>query len=250
MLGKIADDIIEDHDMPQLQAKRIVCKISGEAIGGSTGAVFDPEMCRHVVSFVLSLHDIQKEVVLVIGGGNIFRGKEWASSGVERSYADHGGMLATMVNGHVLRHFFQDAGMGVVVLGAFPCRGMVEEYTRERALFHLQRGEVVICVGGTGNPFFTTDTAAALRACELGADLLMKGTKVDGVYDKDPLAHDNAIRYDMLSYSQVLSEKLQVMDLTAITMCMENSIPIFVFNVFSKDKLVLSPEHGTVVRGE
>ncbi len=233
--------------------KRVLLKVSGESLMGSRKFGLDEGVCRHVAGLVKSLKDSGKEVAIVIGAGNIFRGGEWTGIGMGRSYADHIWMLATMINGKVLGHFFEEAGCEPVVMGALECPKVVEFFSQEVASERLSQGHTLIFVGGTGNPFFTTDTAGALRAAEIGADVVLKATKVDGVYDKDPEKHSDAVRYKELSYSRVLADKLNVMDLTAVTLCMENNIPIFVFNIMVDKpigEIIFNTEYGTLVKGE
>jgi len=233
--------------------KRILLKISGEALMGAQKFGVDENVCRQIAHGIDELRRSGKEVGIVVGGGNIFRGVKGSALGMARSTADSVGMLATMINGIMLKTAIEKAGSECLVMSAIECPKVVEPFVCEKAVSHLKEGRVVVFVGGTGNPFFTTDTAAALRASEIEADIFLKATKVDGVYNKDPKKHSDAIKYDTLSYSQALAEKLQVMDLTAITLCMENKIPIFVFKIFSEIGIVdmlSNPKHGTIVGGE
>ena len=211
--------------------KRVVIKISGEALMGELGFGIDPKVNTSIAKQIKEVRNEGVDVAVVIGGGNIFRGLTAASRGMDRSTADYMGMLATMLNGLALQDALEKIGTDTRVITAIEIRELAEPYIRRRAIRHLQKGRVVIFVCGTGNPYFTTDTAAALRAMEIGADLIMKATKVDGVFSKDPVKYKNARKYDTLTYLEVLKKKLKVMDATAISLCMDNSLPIMVFNV-------------------
>ncbi len=224
---------------------RILLKLSGEALGDSeTGHGFDPGALATIAAQIAGLARKGVEVAVVCGGGNILRGASFSASGMDRASADYMGMLATVLNGLALSAAIEAEGASTRVLTALEIRQVAEPFVRRRALAHLDRGRVVILAGGTGNPFFTTDTAAALRATELGCEVLLKATKVDGVYSADPKKDPNAKRYDELSYMDVLSNRLRVMDGTAITLCMENSLPVVVFNLFEEGNI------ERVVRGE
>jgi uridylate kinase len=215
----------------QKKLKRVVLKISGEALMGELGFGIDPEVS---VSIASQIKDVQKEgieIAIVIGGGNIFRGLKAASEGMDRSTADYMGMLATMLNGLALQDALEKVGAQTRVLSAIEMRELTELYIRRRAVRHLEKGRVVIFVCGTGNPYFTTDTAAALRAIEIGADVILKATKVDGVYSKDPAKYKTAKKFKKLTYIEFLKKKLKVMDATAVSLCMENDLPIIVFNL-------------------
>lgn len=213
------------------------------------------EACLDVALAIAVLHKMKVEVAIVIGGGNIFRGTDLERMGLERTSADHMGMLATMMNGIALEQALKKNGCDAKVMSALECPKVVEPYHRGNAMELMSSGHVLIFVGGTGNPYFTTDTAAALRASEIQADVLVKATKVDGVYDMDPQENPGAIKYDSLSYSKAFAEKLAVMDATAIALCRNNNIPVFVFNMkLLRDETILdalsNPGIGTIVKGE
>ncbi|MEQ8357800.1 MAG: UMP kinase [Kiloniellaceae bacterium] len=214
------------------QYKRVLLKISGEALMGSHEYGLDPDMVAQIAADVGKVRALGVDVCLVVGGGNIFRGVSAASRGMERASADYMGMLATVINALALQNALENAGVDTRVLSAIPMATVAEPYIRRRAVRHMEKGRVVIFAAGTGNPFFTTDTAAALRASEMGCDVLLKGTKVDGVYDSDPEKNPGATRYDRLSYMRVLTEDLGVMDHAAISLARENAIPILVFSIY------------------
>jgi uridylate kinase len=211
--------------------KRIMLKLSGEALLGSQDYGIDPEVIHRVAGEIVEVQQLGIQVGLVIGGGNIFRGAGLAEGGTDRVTADHMGMLATVINALALQDALERRGAIARVMSALQIHEICEDYIRRRAIRHLEKGRVVIFAAGTGNPFFTTDTAASLRAIEIGADVLIKATKVDGVYSADPVKDPTAIRYGHLSFDQVLSDKLMVMDATAIVMCRENNLPLIVFNL-------------------
>jgi len=211
--------------------KRVLLKLSGEALMGSQSFGIDGAVPQRIAEEIKPIHDAGIELVVVIGGGNIFRGLTGAASGMDRAQADNMGMLATVINSLAVQDTFEKNGMDCRVMSAIEMRSISETYIRRRAIRHLEKGRIVICAAGTGNPYFTTDTAAALRACETNCDILMKATKVDGVYDKDPAVHDDAVKYDTVTYSEVLSKGLQVMDSTAAALCQDNHMPIMVFNL-------------------
>jgi uridylate kinase len=232
--------------------KRVLLKLSGEALMGSQKFGVDPDACHRIALAVAELIQLGVQVGIVIGGGNIFRGIRGTHQGMARTPADHIGMLATIINGIALQQAFERVGCDSRILTAIACDVMAESYNWKSALHYLDQGIVLIFVGGTGNPYFTTDSAAALRAFEIQAQILLKATKVDGIYNKDPIRHSDAIRYDRLTYSEVLSQNLQVMDAAAIALCRENAIPIRVFNIFSEHalkKAVCSQSEGTLVEG-
>ena len=210
---------------------RVLLKISGESLMGKQAYGIDPEMVAAVAQQVKDVVDIGVEVCLVIGGGNIFRGVSGAAAGMERATGDYMGMLATVMNALAMQNALETLDMPTRVMSALPISAVCEPYIRRRAMRHLQKRRVVIFAAGTGNPFFTTDTAAALRASEMGCFALLKGTRVDGVYSADPEKDPDAVRYDQLSYLQVLSEDLKVMDASAVSLARENSIPILVFSI-------------------
>ncbi|MFQ6017224.1 MAG: UMP kinase [Kiloniellaceae bacterium] len=212
--------------------QRVLLKISGEALMGSRDCGLDPEAVQRIAADVRDVHRMGVQVCLVIGGGNIFRGLSGAASGMERATADYMGMLATVINSLAVQNALERLDVPTRVQSAIPLATVAEPYIRRRALRHMEKGRIVIFGAGTGNPFFTTDTAAALRASEMGCDVLLKGTKVDGVYDADPAKVKDAKRYERLSYLEVLSKDLGVMDHAAISLARENAIPILVFSVY------------------
>ncbi len=218
--------------------KRILLKLSGEALMGEQDFGISPEILSRVAVEVKSLIDAGVEVGMVIGGGNIFRGVSLASSGMDRTAADHMGMLATVINALAMQDAIEQNGMKVRVMSAFSIHSVCEDYIRRRAVRHLEKGRVVIFAAGTGNPFFTTDSAASLRGIEINADVVIKGTKVDGVYNADPMKDKTAVRYDQLGYDQVIKEKLGVMDTTAIVLCRDNKMPIRVYDMSEKGALL------------
>ncbi len=211
--------------------RRVLLKLSGETLMGSQPFGIYQEACMQVANDLSFFHRNGIQLGVVIGGGNIFRGMDLRMTGMPRTPADHMGMLATVLNGLALQQALMLREIPVCLMSALECPKVAEPYNWTKALQYLEEGSIVIFVGGTGNPYFTTDTAAALRASEIEADVLLKATKVDGIYNKDPLTHPDAVKYDTISYSQVLAEKLQVMDATAIALCRSSQIPIFVFNM-------------------
>ena len=211
--------------------RRILLKLSGEALLGEADYGIDPEVLRRLAAEVHALIDRGVEVALVIGGGNIFRGAGLAASGMDRVSADHMGMLATVMNGLAMQDALEHEGVFTRVMSAVKINQVCEDYIRRRAVRHLEKGRVVILAAGTGNPFFTTDSAASLRSVEIGADVMLKATKVDGVYSADPMTDDAAYRYERLTYDRVLDERLSVMDATAIVMCRDQNMPIIVFDI-------------------
>ncbi|MBI3121081.1 MAG: UMP kinase [candidate division NC10 bacterium] len=238
--------------MPELKYRRILLKISGEALAGRQEFGISADVVRFIAEEVRDIHQLGVQVGMVIGGGNIFRGVEASAQGMDRSSADYMGMLATVINGLALQDALEKVGVDTRVQTAIEMREIAEPFIRRRALRHLQKGRVVIFVGGTGNPYFTTDTAAALRAMEITADVVFKATKVDGVYSADPKTDPTAQKFDELSYLEVLSRRLKVMDSTAISLCMDNGFPIVVFNLQEKGRLrqlVCGERVGTLVRG-
>lgn len=217
--------------MTEPRYKRVLLKVSGEALMGGESYGIDIGTVARIAGEVKQALEIGVEVCLVIGGGNIFRGLKGAAEGMDRASADYMGMLATVMNALAMQNGLERQGVPTRVLSAIPMTTVCEPYIRRRAVRHMEKGRVVIFAAGTGNPFFTTDTAAALRASEMGCDALMKGTQVDGVYSADPKLDPAATRYDRLDYMQVLAEDLKVMDASAVTLCRDNSIPIVVFNI-------------------
>ena len=230
--------------------RRVLLKLSGEVLAGDLGFGIDPTKATYLANEVKSIHELGVEIGLVIGAGNIFRGMQAASQGMDRVTGDYLGMLATIMNAISVQDSLEKVECETRTLSAISVSQMAEPYIRRRAIRHLEKGRIVIVAGGTGNPFFTTDSAAALRATELAAEIVLKGTKVDGVYDKDPMVHEDAIKFDTISFSQVLKDNLRIMDLTAITLCKENNLPIQVFNINQGGdlkELVLGGKIGTLV---
>lgn len=241
--------------MSTLPYQRILLKLSGEALMGSQPFGINPAASQTLARAIQALHREGVAIGIVIGGGNIFRGKSLEALGLERAQADQMGMLATLMNGIALQQALSAAGCPSKVLSALDCPRAVDSFSQRSAMQALQEGNVVIFVGGTGNPYFTTDTAAALRASEIKANVLLKATKVDGVYNKDPVKYPDAVKYDTLTYEQALAENLKVMDATSIALCRSNSLPILVFNMnlLQEEKVVaaLSQKNpGTLVKGE
>ena len=232
--------------------KRILLKLSGEALMGSQGYGIDLAIIDTIASEIKDIQQHGIEIAIVIGGGNIFRGLSAASKGMERASADYMGMLATVLNALALQNILENKGVATRVQSAIEMRELAESFIRRRAVRHLEKKRIVIFAAGTGNPFFTTDTAAALRAMEIGADVIMKATKVDGVYSADPVKDPSAVKYDKLTYLDVLQKNLKVMDATAISLCMDNTMPIIVFNLNVPGnirKIVSGEPVGTLVTG-
>jgi len=227
-----------------LKYQRILLKLSGEALMGEQDFGIDPKVVESVAKDVHKLVGKGVQVAMVIGGGNIFRGESLSASGMDRTSADHMGMLATVINSLSLQDALEREGLQVRVMSALPIHNVCEDYIRRRAVRHLEKNRVVIFAAGTGNPFFTTDTAASLRGIEVNADVVMKGTKVDGVYTADPEKDPDAKRYERLSYDEVIEGKLAVMDTTAIVLCRDNCIPIRVFNMNKAGTLLSIIEGG------
>ena len=217
--------------------RRILLKLSGEVLAGEQDFGIDPTKATQLANEIKSIHEMGVDIILIIGGGNIFRGLQAASKGMDRVTGDYLGMLATIMNAISLQDALEKTGVETRTLSAITVSQISEPYIRRRALRHLDKGRIVIVAGGTGNPYFTTDTAAALRATELKAQVLIKGTKVDGVFDKDPVVYSDAVRYNNVSFTEILGKNLRVMDLTAITLCKENALPICVFNINNKGDL-------------
>jgi len=235
---------------PKLKYKRILLKCSGEALMGSSQFGIDPSVLDKIATDVAELIQMGVEVGLVVGGGNLFRGKALSKAGLGRVTGDHMGMLATVMNALALRDALERIDLPARIMSAIPMLGVVDSYHRRKAMTHLRNGQVVIFAAGTGNPFFTTDTAACLRAIEVGADIVLKATKVDGIYSDDPVKNPDAKRYDFLTYRDVLNKGLQVMDLTAICLCQEQGMPLQVFNMSEPDalrKIVSGERVGTIV---
>ena len=235
-------------DKPAYQ--RILLKLSGEALLGDEDYGIDPAIIGRIANEIREVRDTGVEVAIVIGGGNIFRGAGLAQAGIDRVTGDHMGMLATLMNSLALQDAMENAGVDARVMSAISVHAVSEDYIRRRATRHLEKGRVVIIAGGTGNPFFTTDTAAALRAIEVGADIVLKATKVDGVFSADPNIDKNAKLHDSLSYDEVIEGKLKVMDANAIVLCRDQKMPIRVFNVFGSGNLmriVTGEKVGTII---
>ncbi len=231
--------------------KRILLKLSGEALMGEQDFGIDTKILMRIADEMEMLRNSNIEVAMVIGGGNIFRGVSLSEGGTDRTTADYMGMLATVINALALQDAIEQRGIPVRVMSAIPIHQVCEDYIRRRAVRHLEKGRVVIFAAGTGNPFFTTDTAASLRGIEINAELVLKGTKVDGVYDADPMKNSEAKLYTNLSYDEVIENKLGVMDTTAIVLCRDNKIPIRVFNMNKEGVLrdiVFGTDHGTLVK--
>ncbi len=236
--------------MSETRYKRILLKMGGEALSGPGGYGIDPTRAEAVARTIKGIHDLGVQIVLVIGAGNLWRGLQGNEQGMERSAADHIGMLATIMNALAMRDALERVGVPTRVQTAIEMRSIAEPYIRLRAIRHLDKGRVVIIGGGTGNPYFTTDSAGALRAMEINADVMIKATKVDAVYDDDPEKNPNAQKFDQLTYNEFLNLRLRVMDTTAVSLCMENDMPIVVLNFWKKDsvkKLVLGETIGTTV---
>jgi uridylate kinase len=220
------------------QYRRVLLKLSGEALMGSLDYGIEPSVIQRLAAEIATAQKTGVEIAIVIGGGNIFRGAGLARSGMDRVTGDYMGMLATVMNALAIQDALESAGVYARVMSALQIHDVCEDYIRRRAVRHLEKGRVVILAAGTGNPFFTTDTAASLRAIEIGADVLLKATKVDGVYDADPVGNPDAKRYDTVTFDKVLADKLSVMDATAIVMCRDNELPLRIFNLTRADALV------------
>jgi uridylate kinase len=235
---------------PGPKYQRILLKLSGEALGGETGTGIDAASVSDMARQIREVRELGVEVVVVIGGGNIFRGLQGSERGIERATGDYMGMLATVINALALQDALEKQGVATRVQSAITMHQVAEAFIRRRAVRHLEKGRVVIFGGGTGNPFFSTDTAAALRANEIGAEVILKATKVDGIYDSDPKKNPSAKRYTQLSYLDALQRQLKVMDSTAFSLCMDNKMPIIVFDLFKPHnlrKVVMGEKVGTLV---
>ena len=217
--------------------KRILLKLSGEALLGKQSSGVDPEVANFIAEEIKALIDLQVQICIVVGGGNIFRGLEASSKGMDRTSADYMGMLATVINSLALQSALEMRGILTRVQSSIEMHQIAEPFIQRKAVRHLEKGRIVIFAGGTGNPYFTTDTAASLRAMEINADVIMKATKVDGVYDSDPVKNKNAVMYKKISYIDVLTKNLKVMDATAISLCRDNNLPIVVFNMQKKGNI-------------
>jgi uridylate kinase len=235
-----------------LRYQRILLKLSGEALLGDRTYGVDPSFCAFIARQVAEVHGLGVQVAIVVGGGNIFRGLAAAARGMDRATGDYIGMLATVMNGLALQDALEHVGVPTRVMSAIAMNEVAEPYIRRRAVRHLEKGRVTIFVAGTGNPYFTTDTAAALRAVEIDAQVLLKATKVDGVYEADPLTHPTAKRYAQLQYADLLRDQLKVLDATAVSLCMENDLPIVVFDLNKPDnitKVAVGEPVGTLISG-
>ena len=238
--------------MPPSQYKRVLLKLSGEALMGEQGLGIDPKIVENIASEIKEVNGMGVEMGIVIGGGNIFRGLSASARGMDRVSADYMGMLATVINAMALQDFLERTDVFTRVLTAINMEEVAEPFIRRRAIRHLEKGRVVIFAAGTGNPYFTTDTAASLRAVEIEADVILKGTKVNGVYDSDPNLNADAKRFDELSYLEVVKRRLQVMDTTAVTLCMDNKLPIVVFNITKQGylkRVIQGEKLGTKISG-
>ena len=236
--------------MSELKYKRVLLKLSGEALSAPSGYGIDVSEAESIAKRIKDIYEMGVEIVIVIGAGNLWRGKQGLDRGMDRATADYMGMLATVMNAMTLMDALERDGIMTRVQTALEMRTIAEPYIRRRAIRHLEKGRVVILGAGTGNPYFSTDTAAALRAMEIGADVLIKATKVDGVYDSDPKQNPDAVKFDELSYIEVLNRRLNVMDSTAISLCMDNEMPILVLNLWDQDAIqaALRGEHiGTII---
>lgn len=233
--------------------RRVLLKLSGEALMGDVEYGIDPNTLDSLAKQIKTVREDGVEVAIVVGGGNIFRGIAASASGMDRAQADYIGMLATVMNALALQEALERNGVFTRVMSAIEMQAVAEPYIRRRAMRHMEKGRVVIFAAGTGNPYFTTDTTAALRALEIGAECIMKATKVDGIYDADPKTHPDAVKFDELTYIDVLNRGLQVMDSTAISLCMDNKLPILVFNMETDgniERALLGGRVGTIVRGD
>ncbi|MBT6812447.1 MAG: UMP kinase [Anaerolineae bacterium] len=236
--------------MPELKYKRVLLKLSGESLSSPSGYGIDVSEAEAIGKRIKKIHEMGVEIVIVIGAGNLWRGKQGLDRGMDRATADYMGMLATVMNAMTLMDALERDGIMTRVQTALEMRTIAEPYIRRRAIRHLEKGRVVILGAGTGNPYFSTDTAAALRAMEIGADVLIKATKVDGVYDADPKLNPDAVKFDQLSYIDVLNRRLNVMDSTAISLCMDNEMPILVLNLWDQSALqsaLYGEKVGTIV---
>lgn len=234
----------------ELRYKRVLLKLSGESLMGNNSYGIDPKMLQHYAEEIKNLVNAGVEVAVVIGGGNIFRGLQAKDSGIERVQGDYMGMLATVINGMAIQSALEGAGVYTRLISAIEMKQIAEPYIRRRAVRHLEKGRVVIFSAGTGSPYFTTDSAAALRASEIDADVILKGTRVDGIYSADPEKDKNAVKFTKLTFAKVISEGLSVMDMTAFTLCQENNVPIIVFDVNEPGNLMRilhGEEIGTLV---
>jgi uridylate kinase len=237
--------------MPGPKYKRVLLKISGEVLAGGQGFGIDPKTIDSLAEEIHEAVRLGVEIAIVIGGGNIFRGLAGAAAGMERTSADYMGMLATILNALALQNILEQKGICTRVQSAIEMKQLSEAYIRRKAIRHLEKKRVVIFAGGTGNPYFSTDTAAALRAMEIGAEVILKGTKVDGVFDRDPIKDPAAKKYDEMTFFEVIEKRLTVMDSTAVTLCMDNNLPLIVFNIKEKEnirKILAGEKIGTLIQ--
>ena len=235
-----------------MKYKRILLKLSGESLMGNKQFGIDNDRLASYAEQIKELHDARVEIAIVVGGGNIFRGVQAEAGGMERTQGDYMGMLATMINSMALQSALESVGVHTRLQSAIEMKEIAEPYIKRKAMRHLEKGRVVIFGAGTGNPYFTTDSAASLRAIEMNADVILKGTRVDGIYTEDPEKNPNATKYESISFQDVLTKELKVMDLTAFTLCKENDLPIIVFDMNKPgnlDKVVSGAEEGTLVKG-
>lgn len=231
--------------------KRVLLKLSGEALQGPGQFGINSKVIEYISEEIKSIYSLGVETAIVIGGGNIFRGVSSSSKGMDRSTADYMGMLATVINALALQDFLERKGLQTRIQTALEIKQIAEPFIKRRAIRHLEKGRIVIFASGTGNPFFTTDTAATLRALQMGADIIMKATKVDGIYDEDPVKNKDASKFAELTYMEILKKGLKIMDATSISLCMEGNIPIVVFDLFEKgsiEKVIRGEKVGTIVR--
>ncbi|SVA70873.1 uncharacterized protein METZ01_LOCUS123727 [marine metagenome] len=238
--------------MPEPLYSRVLLKLSGEVLAGEKGFGIDPKKAKYLAKQIAAVKKLKIDIGLIIGAGNIFRGIQAAGKGMDRVTGDYLGMLATIMNAIAVQDALEKEGCEIRTLSAISVDQIAEPYIRRRAIRHLEKNRIIIVAGGTGNPFFTTDSAAALRATELGAEVVLKGTKVNGVYNKDPMVHPDATRYDSITFSKVIQDDIRVMDLTAVTLCKENNLPIRVFNINNPGDLIdvlLDSKIGTTVYG-
>ena len=238
--------------MPEPLYSRVLLKLSGEVLAGEKGFGIDPKKAEYLAKQVAAVKEFEIDIGLIIGAGNIFRGIQAAGKGMDRVTGDYLGMLATIMNAIAVQDALEKEGCEIRTLSAISVDQIAEPYIRRRAIRHLEKNRIIIVAGGTGNPFFTTDSAAALRATELGAEVVLKGTKVNGVYNKDPMVHPDATRYDSITFSKVIKDDIRIMDLTAVTLCKENNLPIRVFNINNPGDLIdvlLDRKIGTTVYG-
>ncbi|MBQ3893265.1 MAG: UMP kinase [Desulfovibrio sp.] len=238
--------------MEDLKYKRVLLKLSGEALAGAKGYGIDPETVQKICQEIREVSSLGVQLALVIGGGNIFRGLSSSAKGMDRANADYIGMLATVMNAVAVQDALEKSGCPTRVMSAIEIQELCEPYIHRRAIRHMEKGRIIICAAGTGNPYFTTDTAAALRGTELKCDAIIKATKVDGVYDKDPAKFSDAVKFDHLTYEETLSRRLKVMDATAITLAQENNVPVIVCSMFGGDikRVVCGGQAGTLVNGD